>query len=152
MRFLKQTDIVEEKNIFKAGCLFMCLLYIVQKFIGKTFTKEEILFIYKHLVKQKTMKKNCFVKDHEAVGNEGFSFMIAPDVRLKYIGAHYIDKSIGADWGRHHGDFIIVHVRTIRGNGHFRLFDYDPYSPSPGYDKIKSLRYYDIEEGKDEEI
>ena len=88
-------------------------------------------------------KKSCYILDHAAVANEGLSFLVAPDVRIKYVGTRYIDNP-EKNWGKDSGKWIILHIRTLKGFGHFRLMDYDPYAPTLEYDKIISIRYYDV--------
>ena len=148
MKFLKQTDFTENKQISKYGCLFIALLTIAQMIVKKSLTREEIMIIDKHVIKQKYMKKSCWVLNHGAIINEGLSFLVEPYKRAKYIGAHYIGKRAKDSWGKIEGDFIILEVETLNNNGHFRLISFDPYEPSPEYDAIKSLRYYEIKEGK----
>ena len=158
MRFFKQTDFKENNNIAKAGCLMMTLLTIAQMKVGKVLSKKAILYIYYHLIKQgfmkngkdrssaKLIKDSCYVKNHAAVINEGLSFLIKPEFTAKYVGCQYLDPKLGKSWGKFEGDYVILHIRTLKGYGHFRLINYDPYSPSLEYDKILSIRYYDIKE------
>lgn len=161
MRFIKQTNFEkEELNIYHAGCLMLTLLTIAQKKVNKALSKKAILFIYYHLIKRKFMKNgkdrsnailvknSCYIMDHAAVINEGFSFLIRPEFTAKYVGCQYSNKSLGKSWGKFEGEFVILHIRTLKGYGHFRLMDYDPCSPSLEYDKILSVRYYDIKEKK----
>ena len=160
MNFLKQTDFPEEINIDKAGCLMISLLTFSQMIAKKLLTKEEILFIYKHLIKRgfmkdgkdrssnKLRKNSCWILDHAAVVNEGLSFLIEPYLRVKYVGCQYLDPSLGTSWGTFEGDYVIIHVRTLKGYGHFRLIDFDSYEPTLGYDKILSIRYYKVKEIK----
>ena len=159
--FKEQTDFLKEEiNIYHAGCLMMTLLTIAQKKVGKALSKKAILFIYYHLIKRgfmkdgkdrsnaKLIKDSCWIKDHAAVINEGFAFLIKPELRAKYVGCQYLDKKLGKSWGKFEGEYVILHIRTFKGYGHFRLIDYDPYAPSLKYDKILSVRYYKIEEKK----
>ena len=146
MNYLKQTDFKHEPEIDKAGCLLMTLLTIAQKAACRVLDSEKILFIYKHLIARGYMKPNCFIRDHNAVLNEGLSLLLATDIELKYVGAYYIDETLGTSWGKTYGDYIVLHVRTLLGNGHFRLMDYDPYEPSPPYERILSIRYYILKE------
>lgn len=160
MKFLKQSDFPENENISKAGCLMMTLLTIAQRIVGKALNKEEILFIYKHLIKQGYMldgedrsskaliKKSSFILNHAAVVNEGLSFLVTPYIRVKYVGCYYIDKTLGTSWGKRKGDFIILHIRALKGFGHFRLIDYDPAEPGVEFDEILSIRYYKLKEIK----
>jgi len=157
MRFRKQTDFKEEElNIYHAGCLMLTLLTIAQIKVGKALSKPAILFIYYHLIKRgfmkdgkgrkttRQVKNSCWILDHAAVINEGFAFLIHPELSASYVGCQYLDKKLGKSWGKFEGDFVILHIRTLRGYGHFRLIEYDPYSPSLKYDKILSIRYYKI--------
>lgn len=160
MKFLKQSDFPEEENIRAAGCLMMTLLTIAQIIVGKAFSKKEILFIYKHLIKRgsmqdgedrstgKLIKKSCYILNHEAVINEGLSMLVAPYIRVKYNGCHYVDQTRGTSWGKKEGDFIVLHVRALQGFGHFRLMEYDPAEPPVQYDEIISIRYYKLKEIK----
>jgi len=95
---------------------------------------------------RKLIKKSCYILNHEAVLNEGLSFLIAPYIRFKYIGCHYVKEKNGTSWGQQEGDFIILHVRALKGYGHFRLMDFDPSEPPVLYDEIISLRYYKLKE------
>jgi len=148
--YLKQTDFRKENpQIAKAGCLFITLLTIAQKAAGKRLSKQDVLFMYEHLIKRGHMEDDCYVNDHAAVINEGLVFLKDFNKKAFYVGAFYVDEALAARkpaWGSRKGDYIAAHVRTIRGNGHFRLFTYDPFAPSPKYDRILSLRYYEVKE------
>lgn len=160
MKFLKQSEFYKNENIRAAGCLFISLLTIAQKIVNKALTKEEILFIYKHVIKQNYMldgedrstgaliKKSSYILNHEAIVNEGLSFLVAPYIRIKYVGGHYVDTNLGKSWGKKQGDFIILHVRALQGFGHFRLIDFDPSEPEVKFDEILSIRYYELKEIK----
>lgn len=160
MYFLKQSDFPEEENIRGAGCLMMSLLTIAQIVAHKVLSREEVLFIYKHLIKQGYMKdgknrsskmlrkSSCYILNHSAVINDGLSFLIDPYERVEYIGCQYLDPSLGKSWGKFEGDFIILHIRALKGFGHFRLIDYDPSEPTVEFDKILSIRYYKVKEIK----
>ncbi len=160
MNFLRQSDFPEEENIRAGGCLMISLLVIAQMIVRKLLTKEEILFIYKHLIKRGSMKdgkdraskslrkSSCYILDHEAAINEGLSFLIEPYKRVSYVGCQYLDPSLGKSWGKFSGDYIILQVRALVGFGHFRLLDFDPYDPPIEYDKILSIRYYKVKEIK----
>ena len=161
MNFLKQSDFKkEEENISKAGCLMITLLTIAQKMVGKALTKEEILFIYKHLIKRgfmldgkdrstgKLIKKSSYILNHEAVINEGLSFLVTPCIRVKYVGCRYVEDATGVSWGKTEGDFIVLHVRALAGVVHFRLIDFDPAEPEVKFDEIISIRYYKLKEIK----
>ncbi len=160
MKFFKQSDFPEEENIRAAGCLFITLLTIAQMIVNKSLTKEEILFIYKHVIKRgfmldgkdrssrKLIKKSSYILNHEAIINEGLSFLVAPYIRVKYIGSHYVDINSGTSWGKQKGDFIVLHVRALKGFGHFRLIDFDPSEPGVEFNEIISIRYYELKEIK----
>ena len=158
MDLLKQTDFKEEKNgaISYGGCLMMSLFAIPQLYLQKAFRKDEILFMYDHVIKRGYMKdgtpmetdddkKNaCWVLDHAAIANEGFSFLLHPELGVEYVGAFYVDEQKGTSWGVYHGDYLIIHGKTPLGHGHFELMEYDPYEPHIKLEEIYSIRYYRI--------
>ena len=158
MILLRQSDFKEEENIRAAGCLMISLLTLAQLIVKKALTKEEILFMYKHLIKEGHMqdgkdrsskdlrKKSCYVLNHSAIINEGLSFLIEPNIRASYVGCQYLDPSLGNSWGTFEGDYVILHIRALRGFGHFRLIDFDPSEPKVKYSKILSIRYYKVKE------
>jgi hypothetical protein len=116
---------------------------IAQEVTGDVFNKKQINDLYKHLIKQGHMNKTCFISDHNRTLNDCLSFLIHPEIRMKYVGAQYLTDP-KKSWGKAYGDFCIIQVKTVNGNGHFRLISYDPYFPSPEYNSILSVRYYSI--------
>jgi len=110
-------------------------------------------------IEQPTIKQylDCYVKANEAgiLSDEDspdfFGAYVKSDRRLgnlvlKHFGSN--KKLIRA--GRLDGktaempnaDFIIINGKTERGNGHFREFRYDPWSPEITFRYFKSIRYY----------
>ncbi len=91
-----------------------------------------------------------FVWDPEGLVNEYLSFMLLPHVRCSYIGADFTQWRSEESWGdpmagSEHVQ-LILQVTTLNGGGHFRGIYRDPWKPSPGIARLKSVRYFDFEE------
>ena len=94
-----------------------------------------------------------FVWDHEAVFNEAF-ITLGSRYRMHYVARIYMPWEIAkghtsfdnrsnvyqiSGW-----DLVILQIRTTKGNGHFRLANWDPYEPGTEMADLKSLRYYKL--------
>jgi len=147
MLLIKQTDF---SYIADSGCLMMVILTGIQRFLSKSLLLHQIALAYEHLNRQGHIDKDCFVNNHEAVGNLALCLCVAPQYELKYIGKKDLLKNSDT-WGTDRDPtFTALHGITDKSGHHFRLGDpegiqvYDPYSPNPRIVKESSVRYYRI--------
>ena len=83
-----------------------------------------------------------YVRSHRRYGNGFLELLGFDNLQLEYIAAHYMQGEGRESWGSaENHDATILHVNTLSGNGHFRLWDYDPY-PGAGISKVRDIRYY----------
>ena len=154
MNYIKQTDF---KFIPTDGCLLFSILGGVQKFFNKTLAFWQYAYAYWHLVEQEAMEKDCYIKDHQAVGNLACTLLIEPDYEVLYIGKKDLTNPKDS-WGQFfRADFTVLHGITQFGGHHFRLGDsaavqiYDPFDPSPKIVGEASIRYYQVVRRKSKE-
>ena len=92
-----------------------------------------------------TSEFGMYVRSHRRL-IDGFCDLLGfKNLRSRYIAAHYMQGESAESWGDSAGhDKFLLQVSTLNGNGHFRLWDYDP-SPGAGISKLRSVRYYRFE-------
>jgi len=120
----------------------------------RDMSKDELKELFLHAHRRGYMQKNSkdssfgmYVMNHEGFANEVLSWLLEPEIRCSYIGAHYMPEEDRENWGQGKGnDFLLLQVTTKNGGGHFRRPCYDPWEPSPGIDRIRSVRYYKLRE------
>jgi hypothetical protein len=85
-----------------------------------------------------------YVMDHGAFANEVLCWLLEPYVHCTYVAAEYMPGEGRASWGDPltGTGVVILQVKTPRGGGHFRRLCYDPWLPSPGIARVRSVRYY----------
>lgn len=85
-----------------------------------------------------------YVMNHAELANIILEWLGYPDIRCRYIASHYLQGEKRTSWGDPVGNNgIILQVATAStGGGHFRRLSYDPYYPSPGIARVRSIRYY----------
>ena len=137
---MKQTDF--SGKIRKYGCLWFCLMEMAEKAGQTKLSRANIIHMYDHLQTRGYMNQDCYIYDHAAVANEALSYMIKPDIRIKYVGAQYLDKP-EKSWGKNEGDYIIFQTKTENVPGHFICLNYNPYYPPSKILSIRSVRYYE---------
>ena len=137
----KQTDEVFNENINKYGCLFFSLMDIAEEYTGHDFIIKTINKLYVDCVNSKIMRKDCYVNNHEKVLQQALEVFDCHD-KVSYVGAEYLHKS--GTWGEKTAMFLILQMKTERGNGHFVRPHYDPYMPKIKFISQKSVRYYNI--------
>lgn len=158
-----QTDFEEGTVEHDEGC-FVVELYEVAKrglrSLGenpKEFTLSDMKEILKHCSDRGYIGKEnirgdygMFVWDPEGLVNEYLSFMLFPHVRCKYVGADFAKWRSEESWGDLENVSrnlqLVLQVVTLNGGGHFRGLEHDPWRPSPGIKRIKSIRYFDFME------
>lgn len=159
-KILKQTDFPEGSVEHDEGCFVFEIYAMVCRALvemGKTpkyFSKEEISTIFGECHKRGYIQRDyndrsygMYVMNPEKLANEYLSFMLFPYVRCSYTGADFMKFRDEKSWGNPGGDGeIILQVKTLNGNGHFRGLEHDPYDPSPGIARIKSARYFRFKE------
>jgi len=138
----KQTDEVFNQYINKYGCLFFSLMDIAEEYTGHSFIIRTINKLYSDLAKKGLMRKDCYILNHEKVLQEALEILAGCHDKVTYAGAKYLwnDKS----WGEHTAMFLILQMKTQRGNGHFVRPHYDPYMPKIKFVNQLSVRYYNI--------
>ena len=137
----KQTDERFLPEINKYGCLFFSLMEIAEQYTGHSFIYKTIMKLYFECVELGIMKKDCYVLNHEKVLQQALEVFDCHD-KVSYIGAKYLHKD--GSWGEHTAMFLILQMRTQRGNGHFVRPHYDPYMPKIKFVNQISVRYYNI--------
>lgn len=140
MRY-KQTDGVFNKNINKYGCLFFSLLDIAEEYTGHSFIIRTINKLYAECIDVGIMRADCYILDHEKVLQQALEYLGSHD-KVTYSGAKYLHKS--GSWGETTGMFLILQMKTQRGNGHFCRPHYDSYKPEIHFVNQLSVRYYNI--------
>lgn len=164
---MKQWYQTDFDGIIRAdGCLVFSMLDMCYEMLlgmghsPRDVEKGELEEIFSHAHRRGYIQRNLedprfgmYVMDHSGMVNELLSFLIEPYVRCEYVAAEYVESEMRESWGEPEtGDQIILQVRTGRGGGHFRRLCYDPWQPSPGIAKIRSVRYYQFwEEAHDGE-
>lgn len=136
-----QTDKVFNENINKYGCLFFSMMDIAEEFTGHNFIIKTINKLYSECIDLGIMRNDCYILNHEKVLQQALENFECHD-KVSYIGAKYLHK-LGS-WGEFTGMFLILQMRTQRGNGHFMRPHYDPYLPKIKFVNQLSVRYYNI--------
>jgi hypothetical protein len=145
------------------GCLFASIVTAIEQRFKKQITNARIeeLVILLHGERASYNKSvpvlsderdqgevGVFVWDHEAVGNRILDELGVTDMRFKYNGRIYTqyEEARGRkSFGVPKGNVCILQIKTLHGNGHFRLLNHDPYQPAREMMALKSVRYYSIE-------
>jgi hypothetical protein len=160
MRDNYQTDF--EGHIRKDGCLFFSIIKAATDIAGKGISHNGILGLIDELhLRVKTSynaglpaisnennhrERGVFVWDHEAVFNTTL-IQLGSAARVRYVGRIYMpweEERGKITFGTRSGELIILQIKTIHGNGHFRLPNWDPWRSSTIMTDLKSLRYYRV--------
>lgn len=139
------------------GCLAFSIMDMVEEVLinkfgvqPKNFSKKDVKNLLHHSHQRGWVQKGLndksfgvYVMNHEEFANEVLSWHIQPHIWCRYLGAEYMPEENRESWGNPEGnDAIIIQVTTKNGGGHFRRLEYDPWYPSPGIKRIRSVRYY----------
>jgi len=160
MRDLYQTDF--DGYLREDGCLLFSIIHAATQIAGKRMPRHQAVTLIDGLhayTKAKydinvpaisdendQSKPGVFVWDHEQVFNQSL-LMLGSKLRARYSGRQYMtwEEAKGhKSFGSRDGDVIIFQIKTIHGNGHFRMFDYDPWEPGTKMADLKSIRYYTV--------
>jgi hypothetical protein len=158
MRDLYQTDF--DGYLREDGCLLFSIIHAATQITGKRMPRQlattmidglhaYIKAKYDHRVpaisdENDQSKPGAFIWDHEQVFNQSL-LMLGSKLKATYAGRKYMtweEKKGHESFGSRTGDIIIMQIKTIHGNGHFRMLDYDPWEPGTKMVDLKSLRYY----------
>lgn len=156
-----QNDFTQLPYVVEDGCLFICLVNLVQDVLQLHISDVDVVKLVNHLHyrvgcsysksrpvlsdEDDLLKEGAFVWDHERVLNET-AVMVGSTTRFRYVGRIYMpweEKAGALSWGSRGGDELILHVRTSKG-GHFIRPNHDPWRGGTKVVDLKSIRYYEV--------